>query len=464
MSHRSQPHAASRSRGTSLVVAALTGLVLAAGAVPASAQYYDGNGGFESPNEIGRYSYSADPGYRDGSADEDGAGDDQDAPDVSYFYDELEDEGRWVSHPVYGEVFIPHGIGADWRPYTRGYWASTDEHGWYWVSDEPFGWATYHYGRWHMDDRYGWVWVPGTTWAPAWVAWRSSDDYVGWAPLPPDSYWAPGRGLVYDTAIYESPRYSVYWSFVSPAYVTTPGLWRHCAPRHEVTTIIYRTRPHTDYAYVNRRIVNRGVSVAHVRRFGRTEITTYNVRAIEGRHARGVNRANGRTIEAYRPNLSRSHVDAVRRGRPDAATRRPANWTNVDRPRGAARSTTRQDGGHPRNRATSLEGTTYAPARATRGPEGQTYRRPEPRASARARDLDDGPPPGAHRRAPEARGTRDHDPRTAGPGAGTRRGEPREAQRRPVRRAPAQPGEDRGSRGGEANLRGSTYAPAGMPR
>ena len=30
-------------------------------------------------------------------------------------------------------------------------------------------------------------WVPGDQWAPAWVAWRYSDDYVGWAPLPPEA-------------------------------------------------------------------------------------------------------------------------------------------------------------------------------------------------------------------------------------------------------------------------------------
>jgi hypothetical protein len=33
----------------------------------------------------------------------------------------------------------------------------------------------------------GWVWVPGSEWAPAWVSWRESDDYIGWAPLPPEA-------------------------------------------------------------------------------------------------------------------------------------------------------------------------------------------------------------------------------------------------------------------------------------
>ena len=53
------------------------------------------------------------------------------------------------------------------------------------ISDEPYGWATYHYGRWLYDDFQGWVWKPGVEWAPAWVGWRSNDDYIGWAPLGP---------------------------------------------------------------------------------------------------------------------------------------------------------------------------------------------------------------------------------------------------------------------------------------
>jgi hypothetical protein len=75
-------------------------------------------------------------------------------------------------------------VEAGWRPYTVGHWEWTDA-GWYWVSDEPWAWACYHYGSWVYDPNYGWVWIPGTEWAPAWVTWRESDDYVGWAPCGP---------------------------------------------------------------------------------------------------------------------------------------------------------------------------------------------------------------------------------------------------------------------------------------
>ncbi|MFN4140857.1 DUF6600 domain-containing protein [Aestuariivirga sp.] len=103
----------------------------------------------------------------------------------SVFYDELSAHGSWVNYND-AYVFIPANVGSDWRPYTLGHWVYTDRYGWTWVSDEAFGWATYHYGRWGYAEDIGWYWVPGKRWAPAWVSWRRSADYVVWAPLPPD--------------------------------------------------------------------------------------------------------------------------------------------------------------------------------------------------------------------------------------------------------------------------------------
>src|ERR1700677_4449958 len=102
------------------------------------------------------------------------------------FYVRLSNQGVWINTDNYGYVFQPTESDPNWRPYTYGHWVNTDA-GMTWVSDESFGWATYHYGRWVNLDSYGWVWVPGYTWAPAWVSWRTGDDEVGWAPLPPDS-------------------------------------------------------------------------------------------------------------------------------------------------------------------------------------------------------------------------------------------------------------------------------------
>ncbi len=108
--------------------------------------------------------------------------------DVSFdvFYNSLADDGDWYNTPEYGYVWQPSIAYQNdkWRPYSDGYWAQTDD-GWTWVSYENFGWATYHYGRWTRLKDIGWVWVPGYDWGPGWVSWRTNDDYVGWAPLPP---------------------------------------------------------------------------------------------------------------------------------------------------------------------------------------------------------------------------------------------------------------------------------------
>jgi hypothetical protein len=102
------------------------------------------------------------------------------------FYDALGNQGTWVQSSDYGYVWQPQESDPNWAPYTEGHWVYSDA-GWTWVSNEPFGWATFHYGRWVNLDGTGWCWVPGYTWAPAWVSWRYGDGYAGWAPLPPDS-------------------------------------------------------------------------------------------------------------------------------------------------------------------------------------------------------------------------------------------------------------------------------------
>jgi hypothetical protein len=100
------------------------------------------------------------------------------------FYDELSPYGQWIAYPKYGYVWIPDGD-AGFSPYrSDGHWIYTED-GWTWVSDYSWGWATFHYGRWDYDSEYGWFWVPDDEWGPAWVSWRQSPGYFGWAPLRP---------------------------------------------------------------------------------------------------------------------------------------------------------------------------------------------------------------------------------------------------------------------------------------
>jgi len=108
----------------------------------------------------------------------------QSAASFQLFYDELSPYGMWVDYPNYGYVWIPN-VDPGFSPYaTNGRWIYTDD-GWTWVSDYPWGWATFHYGRWDYDNAYGWLWVPDNEWGPAWVSWRRSPGYYGWAPMRP---------------------------------------------------------------------------------------------------------------------------------------------------------------------------------------------------------------------------------------------------------------------------------------
>ena len=100
------------------------------------------------------------------------------------FYSPLAAYGTWVDVSPYGRCWRPADIVPEWRPYTVGHWEWTDA-GWYWMSDEPWGWACCHYGSWVLDPIYGWVWIPAVEWAPAWVVWRETPDYIGWAPCGP---------------------------------------------------------------------------------------------------------------------------------------------------------------------------------------------------------------------------------------------------------------------------------------
>src|SRR5438046_6964590 len=136
---------------------------------------------------------------------------------VDFFYDALAPYGDWVEVEGYGYCFRPTVSLEDaaWRPYTEGSWVYTDA-GWSWESDEDFGWATYHYGRWFLLGG-TWFWRPGAVWGAAWVSWRTGDDYIGWAALPPEAEWRPDEGF----GSYVEVDYNIgpaYYSFIPVHY------------------------------------------------------------------------------------------------------------------------------------------------------------------------------------------------------------------------------------------------------
>jgi len=157
----------------------------------------------------------------------------------SFFYDNLSPYGEWVEADGYGYCWRPGGIDDAWSPYTDGYWAYTDA-GWTWVSYEDFGDITYHYGRWVRIEGYGWIWKPDYEWAPAWVSWRYSDDYVGWAPLPPEARWDSGVGF----SVWVDRDYDIgpgYYSFCETRNFGAPLLRNVLLGRSHNVTYISKT-------------------------------------------------------------------------------------------------------------------------------------------------------------------------------------------------------------------------------
>lgn len=140
-----------------------------------------------------------------------------------YIHDYLAPFGKWYETDDYGFVWRPFAMRKDWQPFTEGKWQLTDQ-GWLWISNFDWGWLTFHYGNWVRHKIIGWCWVPGYDWSPAQVTWYWTENFVGWAPIPPvnpgESYEiAPEDWFFVSIADFLSPylyNYQVLYSVVSP--------------------------------------------------------------------------------------------------------------------------------------------------------------------------------------------------------------------------------------------------------
>ena len=201
-----------------------------------------------------------------------------------YFQTSLSPYGNWVNVPGYGLCWQPTVATTvvDWRPYGHsGRWLYSD-YGWYWHSDYSWGWAPFHYGRWFRPAGFSWCWIPDTTWGPAWVSWRYSDAYCGWAPLPPAAHWRHGVGFSYhDTHVGSSFGFNLSWDYftvVSYSRLCERRPFDHHIPRHQAehfhknSTVvnIAANRTHT--------MINHGVPRDRVSKASRSEVPHVSVR------------------------------------------------------------------------------------------------------------------------------------------------------------------------------------------
>ena len=188
---------------------------------------------------------------------------------VNYFYDTLSPYGSWVELDGYGRCWQPTVVRyqPDWRPYCdNGHWVNSG-YGWYWVSDYSWG-TTFHYGRWFNHPRRGWCWSPDTVWSPAWVSWRYSSDYCGWAPLPPRSGWSSGIGLTYYgsgvSVNFDFGLSADCYTFVPQQRFFDRRPYQYAVPRHEATTILNQTIVNNNVVRGDREgVVNRGFAPEH---------------------------------------------------------------------------------------------------------------------------------------------------------------------------------------------------------
>ncbi len=257
---------------------------------------------------------------------------------IDLFYQELSPYGEWSPHPEFGYIWQPVGVPPDWKPYTDGRWEWSDQ-GWLWISYEPWGWATYHYGRWVYDDYAGWVWIPGTTWAPAWVSWQESPEYIVWSPLPPDRAFFVEIGFFFNSyKPYYKPykhhhhhhhkKHRYYHDYYYDPYHYKPPA-KHCVfvpygkfgrhkhagrasvpPEHAIT--FRNSRNITNIRYANNKVYNYGPDKYRVEKYSKRKLIRHKIddkHAITFRGNKNVNYVENRSYKAYRPKINRVSKD-----------------------------------------------------------------------------------------------------------------------------------------------------------
>lgn len=213
------------------------------------------------------------------------------------FFGELRPHGIWVKHPRYRYVFCPR-VNADWRPYTNGRWIWLRDRGWYFKSSEPFAWAVYHYGRWVDDLRLGWCWVPGTKWAPAWVSWRRSNDYIGWAPLPPER---DGFQINIEVNVGEPPEDD--WVFVPVRRFVEPEL-RVSIEFGERSRERFRETEYVGPVIIqNNVVINNNIDIDFIEQQANVEVPVVEAQATDDPQAAVAAEPEGETIPIFAPEV-----------------------------------------------------------------------------------------------------------------------------------------------------------------
>jgi hypothetical protein len=167
-------------------------------------------------------------------------------------------------------IWKPAGSDNNWKPYMNGRWEYTD-HGWLWVSADAWGNTTYNYGRWWNSPKYGWVWLPGYTWSPAWVRWKVSENYVGWAPLSPKAEWKSSEGITKNNYRYTNNDND--YVFITSSLFGSDVSNSNAVNQTQNSQLVKTTDDITDIKVVEDKIINAGPDVTVMeKRTGKTFI------------------------------------------------------------------------------------------------------------------------------------------------------------------------------------------------
>lgn len=255
-------------------------------------------------------------------------------PAAPLFYDSLAPYGSWVDVDGYGRCWQPTivGLNPDWQPYfDGGRWVYTDC-GWYWKSDYSWGWAAFHYGRWFRHARLGWCWCPDDVWGPSWVCWRSTDDYCGWAPLPPGAGFTVAGGLCFQGRPCPPDfGFGLGWGcfrFVATHDFCDNHVWRHAVPRDHIPRFFHHTVVSNPALGANHRVVNDGVSRERIVAAIRHDVQRVTLRDSNSSSGAGGTRdrfeGNGRTLAVFRPHNLASLVGHSGSGSSSRQTPQPS--------------------------------------------------------------------------------------------------------------------------------------------
>jgi hypothetical protein len=252
------------------------------------------------------------------------------------FYDDLSPHGSWIDYPNYGYVWIPN-IATEFIPYsTAGHWAMTS-YGWTWVSNYSWGWAPFHYGRWWYDNFYGWFWVPDNVWGPAWVIWRSSPGYYGWAPLGPNISLTFAMSGGYNPPI-------DYWCYAPSQYMGRQDISTYYGPRKNTSDFINTS------SVVNNTYVDSKTQATYIAGPKGKEVEKAAGRPVKmvtlKEHSKPVQVFENNTLKLYRPVISKEGAEQSKpakitdkkdiRSIPERTETEPAKKVSETDPKGQA--------------------------------------------------------------------------------------------------------------------------------